>query len=151
MKYILVFFLFISATSFAATELMYPFAKPAEQARFMYLIKEFRCLVCQNENLADSNASLAKDLRGQIYQMVQAGKTNQEITHYLVDRYGDYILFKPPVNRLTYLLWFGPFFLLILGFVILVFTIKNRTVKPIKINSAQSEQLQQLLNQADDE
>ncbi|MCC5793037.1 MAG: cytochrome c-type biogenesis protein CcmH [Legionellaceae bacterium] len=99
---------------------LYPFATLQQEAQFKHLLAELRCLVCQNQDLADSHAPLAKDLRDQIYDMVQAGKSDQEITGYLADRYGDFILFKPPVKPLTYVLWLGPLlFLLSGGFIFL--------------------------------
>jgi cytochrome c-type biogenesis protein CcmH len=97
---------------------MYPFDSIKKEAQFTHLLKEFRCLVCQNQDLADSNASLAKDLRSKIYDMVRLGKNDAEINDYMRLRYGDFILFKPPVQGLTILLWFGPFLFLILGFII---------------------------------
>ena len=97
---------------------LYPLESPKQQAQFTHLLKDLRCLVCQNQDLADSNASLAKDLRLQVYQLVRAGKSDMEIRDYLSSRYGDFILFNPPVKAATYLLWFGPFLFLMLGFFI---------------------------------
>ncbi|MDR3501527.1 MAG: cytochrome c-type biogenesis protein CcmH [Legionella sp.] len=97
---------------------MYPLDSAKKEAQFNHLLKDLRCLVCQNQDLADSNADLAKDLKGRVYQLVKEGKSDSEITDYLSARYGDFILFKPPVKAITYLLWFGPAFFLILGFLI---------------------------------
>lgn len=91
------------------------FKDPAKQARYEHLIHEFRCLVCQDETIADSNADLAAQFRRQVHDMVAAGKTNAEIRAYMVDRYGDFILYKPPVQESTWLLWFGPFLFLLIG------------------------------------
>ena len=96
----------------------YPLDSVQKKAQFNHLLKDLRCLVCQNQDLADSNAGLAKDLRLQVYQLVKEGKSDTEITDYLTARYGDFILFKPPVKAATLLLWFGPFLFLILGCVI---------------------------------
>lgn len=96
----------------------YTFDSAKKEAQFHHLLKELRCLVCQNQDLADSNADLAKDLRQQVYQLVQTGKSDQEISDYLTARYGDFILFKPPVKGATLLLWFGPLFFLLLGLII---------------------------------
>ncbi|KTC65905.1 cytochrome c-type biogenesis protein CcmH (plasmid) [Legionella adelaidensis] len=93
----------------------YPLETPQQEAQFHHLLKELRCLVCQNQDLADSNAGLAKDLRDQVYSMVKEGKSDSEITNYLTTRYGDFILFKPPVKEITYLLWFGPIIFLLMG------------------------------------
>jgi len=108
-----------------ATEL-YPFASSKKQTQFSELIYQLRCLVCQDENIASSNASLAAQLRQEVYQMVKAGETDAQIKAYLVKRYGDFVLFKPPVNSRTYLLWFGPFVLLVLAFIALYFGIRRQ-------------------------
>ncbi|MDI1351333.1 MAG: cytochrome c-type biogenesis protein CcmH [bacterium] len=97
---------------------LYPLDTPKKEAQFNHLLKDLRCLVCQNQDLADSNADLAKDLRLQVYQLVKNGKSDTEINDYLTARYGDFILFKPPVKAVTWLLWFGPFVFLILGCII---------------------------------
>lgn len=101
-------------------------ADPVLEARVMKLSKELRCLVCQNETLADSQADLAADLRGQIREQMQAGKSDQEIIAYLTSRYGKFILYNPPVDPTTYLLWFGPFILLLAGFFFLFRYLKQR-------------------------
>jgi cytochrome c-type biogenesis protein CcmH len=93
----------------------YPFSDVRQQAQFEHLLRELRCLVCQNQDLADSNASLATDLRNEVYHLVQAGQSDDEIVNFLTIRYGDFILFKPPMKAVTALLWFGPLFFLILG------------------------------------
>ena len=97
---------------------LYPLETPQKEAQFNHLLKNLRCLVCQNQDLADSNAGLAKDLREQVYHLVQEGKTDNEVEQYLASRYGDFVLFKPPVKGVTLLLWFGPLFFLILGVLI---------------------------------
>jgi len=99
---------------------------PVLEARLANLSKELRCLVCQNETLADSRAGLAEDLRREIREQMKAGKSDQEIIAFLTDRYGQFILYKPRVTPVTYLLWFGPFVLLLAGLVLLFRYIKNR-------------------------
>ena len=94
---------------------IYPFETPKQQAQFRGLLRDLRCLVCQNQDLADSNAGLAKDLRDEVYTHVQAGESDDEIMRYLTMRYGDFILFKPPVKAVTSMLWFGPFVFLVVG------------------------------------
>src|SRR5262249_16558569 len=84
------------------------------EKRVLALAQELRCLVCQNETLADSRADLAVDLRNQIREQMRAGKSDKEIVAFLTDRYGDFVLYKPPVKPRTYLLCFGPFLLLVL-------------------------------------
>ena len=99
------------------------------------LTKQLRCLVCQNETLADSQAQLAEDLRREIREQIRAGKSDQEILAYATQRYGDFILYNPPVKATTYLLWFGPFLLLIGGTFLLFRFLKQRRamieVKPL--------------------
>src|SRR6266581_8395552 len=107
-------------------------AKPVEdpqiEQRMQALTQQLRCLVCQNETLADSQADLAADLRRQIREQMKAGKSDKEIVAFLTDRYGDFVLYNPPVNRRTYLLWFGPFILLGGGLVAFYSYIKRRRV-----------------------
>lgn len=93
----------------------YPFSDPHQREQFAQLLYEVRCLVCQNQNLADSNALLAEDLRQEIYVQIRAGKTSEEIITYLTERYGDFILYRPPLNAHTWLLWFAPVIGLLLG------------------------------------
>lgn len=116
---ILLALLSISITSFANSKNLYAFNDPIKQTRFADLTNELRCLVCQNQNLAESNAPLAADLRTEIAGMIRTGASNAEIIHYLVRRYGDYILYNPPVVKKTWILWFGPFILLIISLSIL--------------------------------
>lgn len=94
--------------------------------RVRELSQQLRCLVCQNETLADSQADLATDLKQQIREQMKAGKSDKEILAYLTARYGDFVLYRPPVSRKTYLLWFGPFIFLAGGLVALFRYIKNR-------------------------
>ncbi len=88
---------------------------PALEKRTMEVSAELRCLVCQNQTIADSNAGLAVDLRNQVREMLRAGKTEAQITEYMTQRYGDFVLYRPPVNSSTALLWFGPPALLVVG------------------------------------
>ena len=103
-----------------------PFPDAAEQARYEALIHVFRCLVCQNETIADSDADLAADLRRQVHDMVAAGKNDTEIRAYLVDRYGNFVLYKPPIETGTWLLWGGPFLLLLIGLVVVTAVVRRR-------------------------
>lgn len=105
----------LSSVVYADAGVIYPLATPRQQAQFEHLLKELRCLVCQNQDLADSHAPLAQDLRNKVYQMVQDNQSDTEINRYLTERYGDFILFKPPVKVLTWFLWFGPLLFLIIG------------------------------------
>jgi cytochrome c-type biogenesis protein CcmH len=99
---------------------------PAIEQRLQNLSKNLRCLVCQNETLADSQADLANDLRDEIREQMKAGKSDKEIINFLTARYGQFILYKPQVTPTTYLLWFGPFILLLAGLAVLFRYIKQR-------------------------
>lgn len=91
------------------------FDDPALQTRYETIIRELRCLVCQNETIADSNADLAADLRRQIREMIAAGKTDDEIREFMTQRYGDFVLYRPPFGANTYVLWAAPILLLAIG------------------------------------
>lgn len=99
---------------------------PELEKRVMNLSEELRCLVCQNETLADSRADLAVDLRREIREQMKAGKSDKEIIAFLTARYGDFVLYRPPVTPTTYLLWFGPFALLVIGLGVLYRYLKQR-------------------------
>jgi cytochrome c-type biogenesis protein CcmH len=103
-----------------------PFATVEHEARYRALIHELRCLVCQNQSLAESDADLAKDLRDQTYQMIQQGKDDDEIVAYMVNRYGDFVLYRPPVSATTLLLWVGPGLLAAVGALVLLFQVRRR-------------------------
>jgi cytochrome c-type biogenesis protein CcmH len=98
---------------------------PVLEARLKAMSQELRCLVCQNTTLADSSAPLAEDLRKEIRVQLRAGKSDKEVIDYLVTRYGDFVRYRPPVNGETALLWFGPFFLLIIGGFVLFRVLKK--------------------------
>jgi cytochrome c-type biogenesis protein CcmH len=98
---------------------------PVIEKRMVALAENLRCLVCQNESLASSRAELAEDLRREVREQIRANKTDKEITEYLVERYGDFVLYEPPVKTYTILLWFGPFALLLIGAGVLVFQVRK--------------------------
>lgn len=103
-----------------------PFRDRAEEVRFQKLSSELRCPMCQNETLADSNAPIAHDLRRQVFEMIQAGKSDDEIKTYLVDRYSQFVLYKPPVEPSTWLLWFGPLVVLAAGAAVVAVQVRRR-------------------------
>lgn len=103
-----------------------PFKDRAEEVRFQNLARQLRCLVCQNQDLADSDADLAKDLRKQVFEMMRAGKSDAEIKDFLVARYNDFVLYDPPLKPGTWLLWFTPFALVALGAIALVRILRRR-------------------------
>jgi cytochrome c-type biogenesis protein CcmH len=102
---------------------------PVLEKRVMALSENLRCLVCQNESLAGSHADLAVDLRQQIREQMKAGKSDKEIIAYMTDRYGDFVLFLPPVKSTTYLLWFGPFLLLAASVAVALLYLKRRRAR----------------------
>jgi cytochrome c-type biogenesis protein CcmH len=104
----------------------FKFETKAEEQHFKELIEELRCLVCQNQSLADSDAELAHDLRAEVYDMIQAGKSDDEIVEFLVARYGDFVLYNPPVKPANYLIWFGPFVLLLVAAFLLLRAIRRQ-------------------------
>lgn len=118
MKRYMIFFVLILLQAPVIASSLYPFDKPEQDAQFMQLLRELRCLVCQNQDLADSNASLANDLRLDVYLLVKQGKSHDDIVDYLVKRYGDFILFNPALTIKTIVLWFGPVVFVLFGMVI---------------------------------
>ena len=104
----------------------YQFADDAERERYHVLTKELRCPKCQNQDIADSNAPIAADLRREIFRMLGEGKSNQQIVDFMVDRYGDFVRYKPALSGRTWLLWFGPGILLAGGFVVLAVIVRRR-------------------------
>ncbi|PYV70095.1 MAG: cytochrome C biogenesis protein CcmH [Acidobacteria bacterium] len=129
MKRVVVQLMLLSCLAFTAgaKEAQPDAADPQLEKRVMKLSQELRCLVCQNETLADSRADLAEDLRSKIREQMKAGKSDKEIVAFLTDRYGDFVLYRPPVKPTTYLLWFGPFVLLIAGLALLFHYLKQRS------------------------
>ncbi|MCZ6717091.1 MAG: cytochrome c-type biogenesis protein CcmH [Gammaproteobacteria bacterium] len=101
------------------------------QARYETLTRELRCLVCQNQPISDSNAPLAEDLRRQVREMLLSGSSDREIYSFMTDRYGDYVLYRPPFAKRTWLLWLAPGILLLLGGTVLVRTLRQRAAMPI--------------------
>ncbi|GAB4295773.1 MAG: cytochrome c-type biogenesis protein CcmH [Thiohalomonadaceae bacterium] len=118
----------------------YRFDTPEQEARFNKLSQELRCLVCQNQNIADSNAGLALDLRRQIHEMILAGNSDAEIIAFMTQRYGDFVLYRPPVRAGTLLLWVGPFVLLLVGGVALVWFVRRRVATTSETPLSEEEQ-----------
>ena len=130
---------------YAAVEIR-QFQNLEHEQRYKNLINEFRCVVCQNQNIADSNAALAKDLRKQVYKMINAGKSDDEIMEFMVTRYGDFVLYRPQFNSMTFLLWVGPFIIFIIGLYILISFIRQRKEVVITdLSNTDKEKLKQLL------
>jgi cytochrome c-type biogenesis protein CcmH len=151
-KLLLFIILGLTTAAWAAPSDLYSFTSPKQQTQFQRLTRDFRCVVCQNESLAESNAPIAKDLRFQIYQMVEQHKTNQEIIQYFVNRYGDFVLFKPPVSALTFVLWFAPFLMLVVALGRLFWLVKRRKQresgpKTYRYTKEQRERIRHLLSE----
>jgi cytochrome c-type biogenesis protein CcmH len=119
--------------------------EPDLDRRVMNLAHELRCLVCQNETLADSQAPLAADLRNQIREQLAAGKSEREVVDFLVARYGDFVLYRPPLKASTVLLWTGPFLFLAFGAFMLVRFVRGRRVAEPQLSPAERAQAAKLL------
>jgi cytochrome c-type biogenesis protein CcmH len=119
------------------------FSSDVQETRYRALIDEIRCPVCQGQSIGGSNAGLAKDLREQVRKMIIKNNSNDEIRQFMVDRYGDFVVFKPPINKNTYLLWYTPFAFLALG---LFFFIRSlRSKKPASIKTIDIQKAKDLL------
>lgn len=128
----------------------FTFDDPARADEFRDLIDELRCLVCQNESLAGSQAELAQDLREEVYRMMQSGQSRDEIVEFLVARYGDFVLYDPPVKLSTYPLWFGPLLLAGVGGFFLFRTLVRKKKSPdADLSEEERKRLQELLSAAD--
>ena len=127
----------------------YEFANDAERERFRELTKELRCPKCQNQDIADSNAPIAADLRKEIFRMLGEGQDNQQIIDFMVDRYGDFVRYKPALTGKTALLWFGPAGLLLGGVVIIAVIVRRRraerTDSPNTLSAEERQRLDHLL------
>lgn len=111
----LVLCLFLLSQSVHAEIEVYQFANPEIELRYQSLTEELRCLVCQNQNIADSHAELAQDLRRKVYEKLNSGETNEQIIAYMTERYGDFVLYRPPFNPRTLILWLAPVLTLLIG------------------------------------
>ncbi|MCH8261548.1 MAG: cytochrome c-type biogenesis protein CcmH [Proteobacteria bacterium] len=143
--YGLIFFLIALSSSVNAADDPLEFTNPAQEQRYMALIEGLRCLVCQNQSLADSNADLAQDLRQEVYRLMIEGDDNEGIIKYLVARYGDFVLYRPPFKSTTYLLWLAPIIFLIIGiWITIAFTRKQQFQA---LNEEEQEVADQMLNE----
>lgn len=120
-----------------------------QQKRAVELAENLRCLVCQNQTIADSNAELAQDLRRQVREQIAQGRSDKEIVAYMVQRYGDFVLYNPPVKLTTLLLWFGPGLLLLAGIAVLFHNVRVRrkTAAPAELSSAEHQRAKSLLEE----
>lgn len=146
MKLIISTLLLLASLGAHAAIDVYEFESPEQEQRYRLLIDELRCPKCQNQNLAGSDAGVATDLKNRAYELMMEGKSDEEIRTYMIDRYGDFITYRPPVRRSTMLLWMGPFVLLLLGAVILVWRVRRPAAAPATMSAEERERLARLLN-----
>lgn len=123
-------------------------ANPELEKRVMALSQELRCLVCQNQTLADSHADLAIDLKNQVREKLASGMSDQDVINYMVERYGDFVLYRPPVKGTTWLLWFGPFLLLVGGIAVLFMKLSRRRAAEQDVPDAELKRAAALLEGA---
>jgi cytochrome c-type biogenesis protein CcmH len=125
----LLFVLLLAAGAAALAQEPLMFDDTAQEERYNALTLELRCTVCQNQSLADSDAPLAQDLRAEIYEMMMAGRSDDEIKTFMIERYGDFVLYRPPMQGNTIALWVLPLVLLFFGALVVFFTVRNRNRK----------------------
>ncbi|MBS0300085.1 MAG: cytochrome c-type biogenesis protein CcmH [Proteobacteria bacterium] len=145
---ILLLFLLIPMTGWSKEAV--PVAEdPEVEKRMLILTENLRCLVCQNETIADSRADFSNDIRREIREQIKANKTDPEIIQFLVDRYGDFVLYNPPMKATTILLWFGPAALLLFGLISLIMYLRRRRVQieEVSLSQAELEKAEALLNE----
>jgi cytochrome c-type biogenesis protein CcmH len=148
-KSLLAFFFFCLASWLVVASPVdtYEFKDQVTKDRYQALVKELRCPKCQNQNLADSNSQIAIDLRAQVYTMLNEGKADSEIVNYMVARYGDFVLYRPKVSSLTYILWYGPIGLLLIGGVVMFLVLRKKpeAIEEKQLSAEQQQKLQQFL------
>lgn len=149
MKIVIMIMIFWASPVLFAADDLYAFDNEQQMKQFQSLIKQYRCPKCQNQTIADSSAPLAKDLRDRVHQMIKAGKDDVAITTYLVDRYGDFVNYSPPVKPSTWFLWFAPIIIIILIFFIVFRRIKHNESHSEKMTttSADHERIHSILKQ----
>ena len=129
----------------------YQFSDPALEKRYQALSEELRCPKCQNQNIADSNAPISQDLRRLLYEQLEAGASDDELRQYMVDRYGEFVRYRPSFSGATVLLWFAPLLLLLLGLIIVVLTVRGRRkdTEPAALNDEEQRRLNALMEKAE--
>ena len=125
---------------------------PVTEQRLISISEEMRCLVCQNESLAGSRSDLANDLRREIRTLIKEGKSDDQIRNFMVERYGDFVLYRPPVKPITWLLWIGPFIILLIGIAVLFTYLRRRNsaVTTIALSDDDNKRIDALLNAKDE-
>jgi cytochrome c-type biogenesis protein CcmH len=145
------FFLLFSSLGVCAKEAPLLAQDPIVEQRLISISEELRCLVCQNESLAGSRADLAQDLRQEVREMIKQGKSDEQIKEFLVSRYGDFVLYRPPVKPVTWLLWLGPFAFLFVGILVLWNYMRHRQsqIKDVPLTDEESKRVEALLQESD--
>ncbi|MDO8939714.1 MAG: cytochrome c-type biogenesis protein CcmH [Methylicorpusculum sp.] len=134
-----------------ATIEIYEFPDPAHEQRYRALTEELRCLVCQNQNIADSHAELAQDLRRKVYEMINAGQSDDQIVQFMIDRYGDFVLYRPPLNPKTMILWLAPVLTVAAGLFGFWFLLKRRRQNDQQPSDADLQRIRDLLKKSDNQ
>jgi len=146
-RLILIVILLFASVQTSARISAYEFENAEQESIYNELVDELRCLVCQNQTIAESNAELAQDMKRKTHELVMQGKSKEEISDFMVQRYGNFVQYKPPVTPTTYLLWTGPFIILFIGLFILLKIIRNRKVeKPRELSDNDRSRAADLLN-----
>ncbi len=137
----------VSNITLASPVETFEFNDEVTKVRFQALSKELRCPKCQNQNLADSNSPIAQDLRKELYQLLQQGKADSEIVDFMVNRYGEFVLYRPRVSAVTYILWFGPAVLIVLAIIVVIVIVRRKPLdkKDLQLTSAQQDKLNNFL------
>lgn len=132
---------------------VYEFEDEGKRQQFDQLIDELRCPKCQNQNIADSDAGVAKLIKDRVYKLVQEGKTKQEVTDHMVARYGDFVTYRPPLKKSTLLLWFGPVMAFLVAVIALILYVRKNKRRPTALSQAEHEKVQALVEKysADDD
>ncbi len=152
MRNILMLILCFLALPLPAVVEYHPFSDPQKEQAYQTLISELRCLVCQNQTIADSNADLAKDLRQQVYEMLQQGKSQQDVVDFMTQRYGDFVMYRPALTLKTGLLWLGPIGFLLIGIIVILVLVRNKkAASHANLDPKQQTRLNELLQQGEDE
>jgi len=151
MRSLLIVILLFTSAQASARISAYEFDNAEQESIYTELVDELRCLVCQNQTIADSNAELAQDMKRKTHELVMQGKTKKEISDFMVQRYGNFVQYKPPVEPTTYLLWAGPFIILFIGLFFLIKIIRNRKIeKPATLSDVDRSRAEDLLNIKDE-
>ena len=144
-RYFYVILLMMAFSVSAGSIEVYTFDNKEQEKAYQSLIEDLRCLVCQNQNISESNAELAKDMRRKTYEMVKQDKSEKEISQFMVTRYGDFVLYRPPFEPMTWLLWFGPLIIFIIGIIFVVRFMKSQK-SGAQVDNLSEEEIERIKN-----